>query len=469
MDNTRYLKGDHTEMFSVSTGLPLDEKGFSVELWKSTEKAVKTAQEKFSVVQGDSQVASKRADDSPDFVIPPVTTYCRTEEMPRFDLQKIEDLLKEVSLTVRGNKKVQESSFNFSHEAGHKYFIDSAGTRLKTPLNVGRIAYYLYSKKEDGSFIERSNAYDIRSPGDIPSKEQMIADVKQSMAEMEILFDSPEAEPITAPVILKNKAMGVFVHEILGHRVEGHRQKIDSFGKTFTDKLNQQIMPSFLSIVDDPTMNSFNGIALRGFYEYDDEGVKAQPVTIVENGILKNFLMSSSPIKGFPASNGHGRATFGYRSVARMGVTRLVSSQSVSYEELEKMLIEEIKKQGKPYGFIIEDLSGGFTQTSSFDAQTFMLEPTLVYRVYPDGKKEMVRGANLAGTPLISFAKILATADDDDVFNGNCGAESGWVPVSAIAPSVLLEAIEVEKAFKSSYKPPQLPPPFSLPLPKGRK
>jgi TldD protein len=126
------------------------------------------------------------------------------------------------------------------------------------------------------------------------------------------------------------------------------------------------------------------------------------------------------------------------------------------------MLIEKVKEQGKPYGFIIEDLSGGFTQTSSYAAQTFKLEPTLVYRVYPDGKKEVVRGADLVGTPLVSFSKIVVAADDDDVFNGNCGAESGWVPVSAISPSVLLESIEVEKTAKSSNKPPQLPPPFSL-------
>ncbi len=463
MDNSRYLKGEAKKEYVAFANMPFGEKPFSIVLWGATERAIKSAQEGLSQVQSNNQVASKRADDSPDFVMPPVSVYCRNEEYTPIDMQKIEDLLKEASLAVLGNKIVLGSSFVFSQKQGHTYFLDSNGTKLKTPVNLGRIAYEVWGKKADGAYIERGNSYDIISPESVPSLETLVADVKKSLAELEALFHAPDAEPLTAPAILKNKAMGVFVHEILGHRVEGHRQKIDSFGKTFTDKVGQQIMPSFLSIVDDPTMAYFKNIPLRGFYEYDDEGVKAQSVTIVENGVLKNFLMNASPIKGFPVSNGHGRASLGNSPVARMGVTRLVSSQSVSYEELEKMLIEEIKKQGKPYGFIIEDLSGGFTQTDSFAPQTFKLEPTLVYRVYPDGKKEFVRGADLVGTPLVSFSKILATADDDDVFNGNCGAESGWVPVSAIAPSVLLESIEVEKTAKSSSKPPQLPSPFSLP------
>ena len=256
--------------------------------------------------------------------------------------------------------------------------------------------------------------------------------------------------------------MAVFVHEVLGHRVEGHRQKLDSFGKTFTSKVGQLVTAPFISIVDDATLSSFNGEPLRGFYEYDDEGVKVRPVTLVENGILRGFLMSSSPINGFPTSNGHGRAELGALPVARMGVTRLMASQTVSYDELEKKLLAEIRAQHKPYGYIIDDLSGGFTMTDTFFPQVFKLEPKLVYRLYPDGRKEVVRGAEIVGTPLVSFSQILAAANDDAVFNGTCGAESGWVPVSAIAPSVLIRSLEIEKTGKSNFKPPLLPPPYAL-------
>ncbi|MBR4592777.1 MAG: hypothetical protein IKO35_06175, partial [Elusimicrobiaceae bacterium] len=121
-----------------------------------------------------------------------------------------------------------------------------------------------------------------------------------------------------------------------------------------------------------------------------------------------------------------------------------------------------ILAQNKPYGYIIEDLSGGFTLTDTNMPQIFKLEPKLAYRMYPDGHKEMVRGADIVGTPLVSFGQIMAAADDDDVFNGDCGAESGWVPVSAISPSVLLRSLEIEKTAKSEQKPPILPPPYSL-------
>ena len=314
-------------------------------------------------------------------------------------------------------------------------------------------------KTADGLEISRTNTYDMLDGKDLPSEEQLTADIRQSLTELELLSRAPLADPLTVPTILKNRAMGVFVHEVLGHRMEGHRQKEDSFGRTFTSKIGQQVTAPFISIVDDATLPSFKGIPLRGFYEYDDEGVKVRPVTLVENGVLKEFLMSSSPIKGFPSSNGHGRREIAQRAVARMGNTRVMASETVPYETLEKMLVEEINRQGKPYGLIVEDLSGGFTMTDTGLPQVFKLEPKLVYRVYPDGKKEIIRGADLVGTPLVSFAQILAASDDYAVFNGSCGAESGWVPVSAIAPSVLFKTLEVEHTAKSAVKPPVLPPP----------
>jgi len=221
------------------------------------------------------------------------------------------------------------------------------------------------------------------------------------------------------------------------------------------------VVAPLLTIVDDATLPYFNNIPLRGFYLYDSEGVKARPVVLVENGILKNFLMSSSPINGFKASNGHGRGELGTRPVARMGNTRVIAAQTIPYGQLEKQLIAEIKKQNKPYGYIIEDLSGGFTMTQTDFPQTFKLTPTLAYRIYPDGHKEVIRGADMVGTPLVSFNEIIAAANDYAVFNGTCGAESGWVPVSGIAPSVLLRKLEIEKAGKSGTQPPVLPPPFA--------
>lgn len=468
MDNTRPLKGGQgasgSSLQAVFGVTPFgdDPTAFKLALWSATQNMAEKAQEELSRVQTNSQTAAVRQDDSDDFVLPPVSQYCHKQEPQAFDLEKIGELLKEASQLTRGKKFVQDSRFLFSVEQGHRYFADSVGTQLKTPVLFVRLSYVLVNLLQDGTLLQRFRTYDVINENQLPTKEQFLSDVRQSLQELESLSTAPEADPVTVPAILKNRAMAVFVHEVLGHRVEGHRQKLDSFGKTFTSKVGQLVTAPFISIVDDATLSSFNGEPLRGFYEYDDEGVKVRPVTLVENGILRGFLMSSSPINGFPTSNGHGRAELGKLPVARMGVTRLMANQTVSYEELEKQLLDEIRTQQKPYGYIIEDLSGGFTMTETFFPQVFKLQPKLVYRLYPDGHKEIVRGADIVGTPLVSFGQILAAADDYAVFNGSCGAESGWVPVSAIAPSVLLKSLEIEKTEKSDSKPPLLPPPYAL-------
>ena len=468
LDNTRPLKGeanyDRTFTKTVRGVDPLaaDPSAFTLALWRSTQQMAEAAQEEFSRVKTNSQTAAARQDTSDDFVIPPVARYCRQQELKTFNTEKIRQLLLKGSELTRGQPFVQDSSFSFNVEQGHRYFADSSGTRLKTPFLFVRLGYEISNRLADGTQLERVNYYDVIDESQLPSEEQFLADVRQSISELNALSNAPEADPVTAPAILKNRAMAVFVHEVLGHRVEGHRQKLDSFGKTFTSKIGQLVTAPFVTIIDDATLPSFNGQPLRGFYEYDDEGVKVRPVTLVENGLLRGFLMSSSPIEGFKTSNGHGRASLGKLPVARMGVTRLIASQAVPYDELEKQLLAEVRAQQKPYGYIIEDLSGGFTMTDTDMPQVFKLEPKLVYRLYPDGRKEAVRGADMVGTPLVSFGQIIAAADDDAVFNGSCGAESGWVPVSAIAPSVLLKSLEIEKTAKSEQKPPILPSPYSL-------
>ena len=211
-------------------------------------------------------------------------------------------------------------------------------------------------------------------------------------------------------------------------------------------------------------MRYFKKIPLRGHYLYDDEGTPSQKAMLIENGILKGFLMGRSPIKNFPSSNGHGRKSYGRKVVSRMGVTVVKAKNPVPFAELEQKLKEEIKRQNKPYGLIIDDISGGFTNTDTYSPQSFKVQPLLVYKVFPDDRpNELIRGADIVGTPLTSFNKIIAAADDEALFNGTCGAESGWVPVSAIAPSLLISELEVEKVNKTYENLPILPPPSAKP------
>ena len=232
-------------------------------------------------------------------------------------------------------------------------------------------------------------------------------------------------------------------------------------GQTFARKVGEPIMPSFISIVDDPTKKSLGKDVLLGSYPFDDEGVPSERVTLVDHGVLKNFEMSRQPLNDFPISNGHGRRQIGAEPVSRQGNLIVESNKTVSNAELRRMFIEEIKKQGKPFGLLIDDIAGGFTFTGRGQPQAFQVQPLVVYKVYPDGRPdELVRGVDIVGTPLVSLTKIVATGDKLEVFNGYCGAESGSVPVAAAAPEMLISEMEVQKKESSSDAPPVLPHPF---------
>ncbi len=255
-------------------------------------------------------------------------------------------------------------------------------------------------------------SFEADDPAKLPKDAQILAAVERAGANLSSLLRAPPSDPFVGPAILSGRAAGVFFHEIFGHRVEGHRQKDESEGQTFTKSVGQPVLPEFLSVVFDPTRTEFQGTSLNGSYLYDDEGVKARPVTVVDNGILKTFLMSRSPIQGFPQSNGHGRRAAGAEVVSRQSNLFVESSKKVSDAELRKMLIAEVKRQGKPYGLFFDQVTGGYTTTARRGLQAFTVIPLVVYRVYPDGRPdELIRGVDIVGTPLASFAKIMATSD----------------------------------------------------------
>jgi predicted Zn-dependent protease len=262
------------------------------------------------------------------------------------------------------------------------------------------------------------------------------------------------------PAILSGRAAGVFFHEVFGHRIEAQRQKRDNDGQTFRDKVGQLVLPDFLSVYSDPTLRKLGKTELSGAYKFDDQGVKARRVPVVENGVLKNFLLSRTPLDGFPTSNGHGRKEPGRLVAARQSNLIVQASKAVSREELKKRLVEEVKKANLKYGLLFEDIMGGFTMVGRASPNAFEVLPVMVYRIYADGAEELVRGVDVVGTPLTAFSRILAADDQLATFNGTCGAESGMVPVSANSPGLLIAQLEVQKKPKSTERSPILGPPF---------
>jgi len=316
------------------------------------------------------------------------------------------------------------------------------------------------TRADDGMELIRVETFQASTPDRLPGETEIAGRIAKMASDLKALRMAPTAEPFAGPALLSGRAAAVFFHEVLGHRLEGHRQRGDQEGQTFTKKINEQVLPQFLSVIDDPTQRSLNGMDLGGWYRYDDEGMPAERVEVIKDGILKNFLMSRMPVKGFAQSNGHGRAQAGLMATGRQGNLIVSSSHTAEDSELRQKLVDEIKKQGKPYGLYFEDIQGGFTLTTRSLPQSFQILPVLVWKVYPDGRPdELVRGVDIVGTPLTALNRIELTGEKTEVFNGVCGAESGSVPVSAAAPAMLFSEIEVQKRAHLGSRPPILPPP----------
>jgi len=351
----------------------------------------------------------------------------------------------------------------FSAQTDTRYLVNTEGSRIRHGRGFARITISASSKAADGTDLNTFETFEAVDASGLPDDKKITAAIDRVATDLTNLLRAPEAEPFVGPAIFSGRAAGVFFHEIFGHRVEGHRQKDESEGQTFTRSVGTKVLPDFLTVVFDPTRRQVGGIDLNGWYEYDDEGVKGQKVIAVDKGVLKTFLMSRSPIKGFSESNGHGRRQPGLEVVSRQSNLIVESAHAVPDAELRQMLLAEVKRQNKPYGLFFQDITGGFTTTARAGLQAFKVIPVIVYRIYADGRPvELVRGADIVGTPLASFSKILATGNKPEVFNGYCGAESGSVPVSAVSPAILVSEIEIEKKSKSNDRPPLLPPPTTL-------
>ncbi|MGC1267463.1 MAG: metallopeptidase TldD-related protein, partial [Candidatus Acidiferrum sp.] len=338
--------------------------------------------------------------------------------------------------------------------------VSSEGSAIETPSASTRLIMEAQTRADDGMELIRVETFQSPSAEGLPSEADLNAKIAKMADDLKALKAAPVAEPYDGPALLSGRAAAVFFHEVLGHRLEGHRQRDEDEGQTFTKKVGQEVLPKFLSVTDDPTIHQLDGVKLAGSYEFDDEGVPAQRVDVIQDGILKNFLMSRMPIKGFSQSNGHGRDQPGLMPTGRQGNLIVTSTQTVPESEMRQKLIDEVKKQNKPYGLYFDDIQGGFTLTTRSLPQAFQVLPVIVYKVYADGRPdELVRGVDIVGTPLAALTRILLTGDKQHVFNGVCGAESGQVPVSAVAPAMLFSEMEVQKRQHSHDRPPILPPP----------
>jgi predicted Zn-dependent protease len=460
LDNTH---GDHRSTAVNSLQLPLgdDREAIARTLWLATNTGYGIALDNYLRVKTEAQVRAKEEDTSPDFSQQTQQTHLGKPAPPvAVDKAAWAQRVRALSKIFRDYPDVYQNVVMLTVQNETDYYASSEGSRVVTPHLQARLVVAAVTRADDGMDLFREQTFEAETVDGLPPQTQMEAAMRELGKNLEALRKAPVTEPFDGPAILSGRAAAVFFHEVLGHRLEGQRQRGDQEGQTFTKDIGKQVLPEFLSVADDPTMTKFGSTWLSGSYEYDDEGEKASRVSLIDDGVLKTFLMSRLPIASFSTSNGHGRAQTGHVPTGRQGNLIVTSTRSEPEAELRRQLIEEARKQGKTYGFYFEDISSGFAVTTRSSPQAFQVIPLVVWRVYVDGRPdELVRGVSIVGTPLAAMKRILATGDKSEVFNGECGAESGTVPVSAVAPAMLLSEIETQRQPQGTARPPILPIP----------
>lgn len=465
MDDTREIRGSDGFDFDFPqfTSAPIEENedALRLVLWNVTNQQYRKAAKKYQAVRANTAVKVEAEDKSEDFakvdaaakhIDPPL-------DAPKLlpDRKMWEEKLRSFSSVFLECEHIflGEATMNFSAE--RKRLVTSEGALIAENRPSVRVMLRATIKCDDGMELPLYRSYFAHDIAGLPSDAAILADAREMVATLRAMREAPVTEPFTGPALLSGEASSVFFHEIFGHRVEGHRQKKETEGQTFKKKEGTAVLPAHMSVIFDPSLKRSGDQDLNGHYLYDDEGVRGQRVEVVKNGVLQDFLMSRTPFEKHPASNGHGRAQQGYQPVSRQSNMIISTTQPRSDEELRAMLREECKKQDKEFGLYFADVTGGFTMTGRYSPNAFNVTPTVVYRVYADGRPdELVRGVDLVGTPLVMFSNITEAGSTNEVFTGTCGAESGGVPVAAVSPAVLISKIEVQKKDKSQERAPLL-------------
>jgi len=465
LDNTREIRGGYPQMgFETyqSVAIPIDNDPDAIRavLWHSTDDRYKRAVEQLTKVKTNVQVKVAQEDQSADFSREEPQRYTEPLVDIQVDRHAWEEKLRRYTAAFARYTDIYQATAFLQASAESRWYVNSEGTVIETSQPAFHLFVTAGTKADDGMELPLYESYFGFTEKDLPDDATVLKDVDKMINNLEALRVAPMADPYTGPAILSGRAAGVFFHEIFGHRVEGQRQKNADDAQTFKKKINELVLSKDFSVYFDPTERRRANTDLAGYYLYDNQGVKARRVGVVENGILKTFLMSRTPIEGVPQSNGHGRGQPGLKPVARQSNLIVEVAPSAVHPDLKKLLIAEIEKQNLPYGLYFDDIQGGFTFTGRTIPNAFNVMPLMVYRIYRDGHEELVRGVDLIGTPLTTFSKIVAADNKVAVFNGICGAESGAVPVSASSPGIFVSQIESQKKSKSQDRIPVLPAPF---------
>lgn len=342
-------------------------------------------------------------------------------------------------------KEVDQNYVEFDASQESRVFVNTEGRTIVQHTQIFTVIANIRKLTGEGVFVEQDLVWNSASQKETLSMAEFKKKMKQKHKQLLQLMKARKIHSFSGPVLLNPVPAGLLFHEAIGHRLEGSRLLSSGEGQTFKGQSGKKVLNVNLSIVDNPRLQRFKGRSCTGAYRYDDEGTPAAAATLIEGGILKGFLNSRAelPLKK-NEMNGHARCRQHQRPISRMGVTIVEGREAVSFKKLKGMLLEEIKKQGKPFGMIVYETAGGETDTTTYDFQAFSGVISYATLVFPDGREEVVRGVDFVGTPLQALNNIIAVGDDQVLDNHYCGAESGYIPVSTVCPSVLIHNLELQ-------------------------
>ena len=428
--------------------LPLDDDPIALRhlIWLATDEAYKAAGEAYT----EKQAALKQfsADSSPvdDFSREAVVTEVSPLVSLKVDDAAWKKTLEEVTGLYRQYPDVQTVSASARFTASNEYLVNSEGTVTRTGKNAYSLQLNSSAQAEDGMRLSRNPFWMVAKAEELPTRGALLADAKKMLDTVVALRQAPIVEEeYRGPVLFAPDAADDVVASLIGINVLGRKPQLGRPNRTtgaFATSFKSRVLPNFLTVVDDPTLPDFQGKSLVGSYDVDDDGVKAQPVTLISKGTLVSYLVGRQPIRDFPTSNGHDRASPGTLPSPNLGVLVVKSSEAESPEALRARILNMIKEQEKPYGYRVDTLGPGNS-------------PRLLYRIYPDGHEQLVRGAVFNELDVRALRNDLIAVGNDPLVSNR----SGGVATTVISPSLLFGEMTVKRADTSKDKLPDYPPP----------
>ncbi len=444
-----------------STVIDDDYDGVRHSLWLTTDAAYKQSVE--MLARKRAFVQNKiRDEEIPDFSMESPVTALGVRRQLDFDKALWEKQLREWSAIFKDFPAIQESDVSLRAIVNNKYLVNSEGTRTLQPSMIVTLEVEARTEAADGMRLTHSIPFNAASFEQLPSKQTIDDAIRRMATDLTALRSAPLfSKDYSGPVLLTGQASAEMFARVLAPNLSGQRfplsEREQGQGQTnfseLTERMNRPVLPPFISVFDDPAQRQIGNLELLGHYQVDDQGVPAQRVSLIEEGVLRTLLMSRRPTKEMPRSNGHGRSGFPGRETAQIGNLFIQSSEGKSYDELKQELIKSCKREQLQFCLIIKSLSPDFRSPIGI--------PVLTYKVYvDDGREELVRGASADAIPIRSLRQIEAVGNDTFVANRLSGSADVPTPTSIVAPSVLLEEMDLKRPSTTQQKPSLLTHPY---------